>query len=99
MCGVYENAELVIAATHAAHSGGGCYSTTVAKPTSNGFTLPLPNGAPYNFEVRAPLSHEALFLNPPEWSRKSMPLLHRAWVLQERLMSPRNVHFCQAELV
>ena len=28
-----------------------------------------------------------------------MPLLHRAWVFQERLMSTRYIHFCEAEIV
>jgi hypothetical protein len=54
---------------------------------------------------REPQGHEALIqrcniVDPSLWQRKvdSAPVNTRAWVLQERLLAPRVLHFCEDQI-
>ena len=89
---IYENAYLTIAATASPNSNGGCFSD--------------PNST---FRARK-LENSSLYV--ARWHRKDdaarrdavrfldyWPLMKRAWVFQERTLSPRIVHFTDTQLL
>lgn len=89
-CGhYYRNAVLTIAATGATSSGQGLFLPRPAispQPSTLYFQDPAPLGSGRRGAVR-PTS--------PEWRTeiKSSPLIKRGWATQERLLSPRILHF------
>ncbi|KAF9893544.1 hypothetical protein FE257_010856 [Aspergillus nanangensis] len=91
---VYGNSFCNIAATSSSDSRGGCFRTrepAVIRPISvalNNYT-----------EGRVEQRHVYLTDINVWWSRfKQMPLNQRAWVVQERFLSPRVLHFDQDQL-
>lgn len=89
MCGIYENSYLTIAATSSPDCHGGVQywkNRELFKVT--GFTV---NKSPVNISLFA-LPEDFYFYG-------DVPLLHRAWALQERMMSPRVVHFMPDKVV
>ena len=94
MCNVYEHAYLTIAATAAKSAKDGLFMHAQrARFSMTGSTPEQP------FRVMAlGACHHPSFLThhilPPIW-----PLLQRAWVFQERFLSPRVVHFCDQEVL
>jgi hypothetical protein len=103
MANIYSNAFLTIAATCAPDSTHGLFSKTPDIYLSETFHIPRLDGSSYPVRVRH-LSkfhmrehyneHSALVGPPATW-----PLLKRAWVFQERLLSPRLLHFSFGELI
>jgi hypothetical protein len=103
MANIYSNAFLTIAATCAPDSTHGLFSKTPDIYLSETFHIPRLDGSSYPVRVRH-LSkfhmrehyneHSALAGPPATW-----PLLKRAWVFQERLLSPRLLHFSFGELI
>ncbi|KAK5657170.1 hypothetical protein OQA88_3227 [Cercophora sp. LCS_1] len=83
MSSIYTNSALTIAATHAASSSSSLFSASTATP------IPLGNATLY---ARPATRHIHRHPSP------AFPLLTRAWVYQERLLSPRVVHFTPDEL-
>lgn len=91
MGNIYQNAYMIITATHAIDSTQGLYA------------LPNPR-----LEAK-PLARHPLFVReiPPSLLNKWMsrfdytpiPLLRPGWVLQERFLSPRMVHFLWHKMV
>jgi hypothetical protein len=83
MAGIYENAHITIAATASKDSNGGLFSSI--RPAMRRL-----NQHPHLY-VRVPLDAfpVGVFYERPE----SLPLLSRAWVYQERRLSPRTIHF------
>ncbi|KAI9162819.1 HET-domain-containing protein [Paramyrothecium foliicola] len=88
MCNVYFNAALTIAASSATSDREGFLGPRTRPWKSLVNTLPSNPGLVSNLEVR----HE------PKHNR-AHPLLRRAWVLQERLLSKRLIFFEKDELV
>jgi hypothetical protein len=90
MASVYENAFICIAATWSSNSDGGCFSQIhdkykAKKLGSSGlYARHIPPKFP--IRVKAPSSFQ-------DW-----PLITRGWVYQERLLSPRMVHFAKHHL-
>jgi hypothetical protein len=90
MADVYENAFICIAATWSSNSDGGCFSQIhdkykVKKLGSSGlYARHIPPEFPGH--VDAPSSF------------RGWPLMTRGWVYQERLLSPRMVHFAKHHL-
>ncbi|KAH7088189.1 heterokaryon incompatibility protein-domain-containing protein [Paraphoma chrysanthemicola] len=94
MAEIYANASLTLSATHSADSRGGCFVTLPYKPLLMRWSLvDQATNEERGFYSRAhPIDHKPFI-------RRSFPLLTRGWALQERLLSPRIVHFTKSELV
>jgi len=92
---IYANAFITIAATASANHYGGCFFA--ASPQYKTREIATLSGSRDSATVyaRKRLPH-------PNWSVNDInefPLLTRAWLYQERLLSPRVVHFMQSEIV
>jgi hypothetical protein len=94
MSSIYANSYITIAATKSWNGLGGCFST--ASPYLQDYQLSESQlhsgGGRSSVHVRERITHigdqDAV-----------APLLSRGWVCQERLLSPRVLHFCDRELV
>lgn len=88
----YDNCYVCVAATAAADHDGGC--------RVRDFSLKHegrdPDGQPYRVYVRPDVPHIMYPKHFPH--RRYFPLLTRAWVYQERLLSPRVLHVTDMEL-
>lgn len=92
MASIYRNSYITIAATRASDSEDGLFtydSDHVYHAKQTLVTLQSRNGTKYPVFARVPLQHD----------RRKFPLLKRAWVYQERLLSPRVLHFAGYELI
>lgn len=110
MTETYSNSYLNLAATGAADGDGGCFSDRwISSETSR---LPVTfheirhklEGRLVRIFARRVLSDAHIHftnLDPPsaEAVLNAAPLLSRAWVMQERFLTSRTVHFHSAELV
>jgi hypothetical protein len=93
MATVYQKAYVTIAATASDHPQGGCYTQeTDARLHRIGMPLAVvkyQDGSERQLSARRPFNHDM----------KAQPLLSRGWVYQERVLSPRMLHFAGGELV
>lgn len=106
MHAIYANSFLTIAASHAKDSREGCFSMTESLATDGYTSIPYSNGENTGIMVRASrsLGHNAFQDRPfrnlgGRVDYLEQPLLYRGWVFQERLLSPRVVHFTKSELI
>ncbi|KAF2179715.1 HET-domain-containing protein [Zopfia rhizophila CBS 207.26] len=101
MASIYQNSYVTLGATKSSHADGGFFTTehdrlhaatkTPAKLVLNEFTTPI-----YAEEL---FEHVTLFPGFTQHHKHTpFPLLQRAWVYQERLLSPRFLHFTPYEL-
>ncbi|KAM3431345.1 hypothetical protein MY4824_007197 [Beauveria thailandica] len=100
---VYSNALLTIAVSKAADSSGGLF-TTGQLPSPLPACQVLFDDELYNVFVRelCDIPHELrweYFTESWSFNHGKFPLLRRGWVLQERLLSPRVLHFGPRELL
>ena len=97
----YRNCTVCIAATSSANSEKSfeiterpsVVSSSSTDPESGPFSL-----LAYPFDLMEEKPHFG-HSNSLETALESFPLLTRAWVLQERWLSPRVLHFCGSEVV
>ena len=100
MAGIYQNAYVTIAATASEDGTKGCYRhespehkvKTVSYTPKIGPSIQVHSQHPYihfNLDVG-----NFIFADGDE-----APLISRAWVFQERFLSPRILHFCTREIV
>ncbi|KAL9035215.1 MAG: hypothetical protein Q9180_004977 [Flavoplaca navasiana] len=69
-------------------------AATAARDPTESFYPPKP----FLPSIKADNLHDGAFLTLPKWYTKDVDLAHlnsRAWVLQERLLSPKTIHFCE----
>jgi hypothetical protein len=95
MAMTYGNAFLTIAASAAADSTEGCFRT--ARLDSHSIKINKADGEEASLYVRRSLphfNHSHLIRDNNLW-----PLMRRAWAFQERLLSPRVLHYGPQELV
>ena len=97
MADVYQNSFLTVAATRADNDASGCFpesSNFINDYHLEGVMNDYRQG-PYRVYVRRTIPH--LEVKVDEAQREEYPLLRRGWVYQERLLSPRVLHFCNQE--
>ncbi|KAF3063072.1 hypothetical protein CFAM422_010426 [Trichoderma lentiforme] len=97
MADIYHQSCLTLAATWSDSNSSGCFPTQADEYTEH--SLEVINSAQDNFslKVRRKLPHWAT--NPTAMPTRDNPLLSRAWVFQERVLSPRVLHFCLREMI
>ncbi|KAM4057166.1 heterokaryon incompatibility protein [Hirsutella rhossiliensis] len=89
---IYENSLCTIAATHAANSTVGCFIERDPRLLKHCKHYPP-------VALRLGNHSQVYILDEELWESVSMgPVNSRAWVIQERLLSPRIVHFCAQQL-
>ncbi|EEU34768.1 uncharacterized protein NECHADRAFT_82410 [Fusarium vanettenii 77-13-4] len=81
----YSSGYVTISASWSPRPSGGCFN--LSEPEFIGRRLPIPDSF-NSVSVRRVLDHGS------RW-----PLLHRGWVFQERMLSPRVLHFGLREIV
>jgi hypothetical protein len=91
---IYQNAYLTLAATAASNDSEGYFS--VQGKQAQEFRL-HPKNRDGSIMVREKIQHWQT--RSARLSVKLFPVLTRGWVLQERYLSPRTLHFCSHELV
>ncbi|KAI9148002.1 hypothetical protein HJFPF1_11823 [Paramyrothecium foliicola] len=103
MADIYSNGYITLAATHARDGDAGLYRETPDFEVA-GIT---PEGDSYHLLFRRRIDHHIGCISDPESIRREYPgyatvtehpLLTRAWVYQERLLSPRILHFGPYEM-
>ncbi|KAJ4290558.1 hypothetical protein N0V90_010775 [Kalmusia sp. IMI 367209] len=87
---VYSHAIINIAATGAADSNGKLFNSAENSPSAGVISFGT-----------SPENRYVVVENNIEWAKSflNQPLLRRAWVVQERLLATRIVHFAQRELI
>ncbi|KAF2655341.1 hypothetical protein K491DRAFT_553758, partial [Lophiostoma macrostomum CBS 122681] len=92
---IYANSALTLAASSGADADAGCFRKTPHAMKWNFWSEEKQEQ--YTIHVRRTISHHKD--NPAWYGRvEYLPLLDRSWVLQERILSPRVVHFGNEEL-
>jgi hypothetical protein len=89
MADIYQNAAITIAGSASSGPRHGLFRTADPAHIDQPFSVTENLDGIDRIRTRVPLSHDAF----------ELPLLHRGWVFQERLLSPRFVHFGQNELI
>jgi hypothetical protein len=94
---VYGNSWLTVSAAATSDSSMGCFSKI---PPQVKFQLRNPiSGLLLDIIARKNIEHDNFgYLAPASWE-ESLPLFRRGWALQERILSPRNIHFTKDEIV
>jgi hypothetical protein len=92
MASVYSNGYLTLAGTRSANGNGGLFSTRHDVEISG----TTPDGHPYCIYFRERIDHHIEMI--PNSTIEHYPLLTRAWVYQERMLSTRVLHFGHFEL-
>jgi hypothetical protein len=88
MAEIYENAFITVAATWSDDSNGGCFSRTREK-----YKVYKLGGSGLYAQKTLPRFPTGINPDKDEW-----PLLKRGWVLQERHLSPRIIHYARDQL-
>lgn len=97
---IYSGAYITIAATRAQNSLQGLYGDTPSCIKSTPFQCLDPSGKEHTLYVRCFVEHGLSFgVSDLITFDSHHPLLGRGWVYQERLLSPRVLHFGATELI
>lgn len=88
---VYRNSFLTLSAMASSDAYGGFFRTR-----DPDMVEPLP----FKFAAEGEKPAEGLLIKSDIWERevRQAPLNKRAWVLQERILAPRTLHFCETQL-
>jgi hypothetical protein len=91
MASIYSNSFITLAATKSANCNGGFYTFLDCNKATKMHEISYEGGKLYTIYSRKSLPHRT-------FDDAELPLLTRAWAFQERLLSPRIVHFTDEEL-
>ncbi|KAF1978831.1 HET-domain-containing protein [Bimuria novae-zelandiae CBS 107.79] len=91
MASIYAQAYVTLAATKSSDSSGGFHPELSAAPDPLSYKFFKNLRNPFTLHVVRSGDHSKYF-------REDLPLLKRAWVFQERLLSRRTVHFADQEM-
>ena len=97
MADVYQHSYLTLAATSSSGDSKGCYPDIEGPSYESEIDVPEGATGISKVFIRRPLKHWNNL--PATMMAKDFPLLSRGWVFQEKLLSPRILHFCSTELV
>lgn len=98
MARIYSDAYLTIAATASHDSQGGCYRSVSEATRGQIIEFVSKGGTSIPVIVDKNRPHFEVYY-PNTDTDNDFPLLKRAWAFQERVLSPRVLHFCNFELV
>jgi hypothetical protein len=90
MAFIYSQSYLTIAATKSSSSAGGCFSVSSPRYLGSRYDVKDSYGDGYTIHAHPQLKHD---------QDTEFPLLRRGWVFQERLLSPRILHFGPEEML
>jgi hypothetical protein len=90
MASIYSNADFTLAATKSSGCTEGCFVASKPSYRSRIWNLQDNEGNKFDVHSRVALYHGDI---------ERLPLMKRGWVLQEKLVSPRMLHFTEEELV
>jgi hypothetical protein len=99
MATIYQNAYLTIAATKSSHGEGGCFSIADPKHHSRDISGLGDKVLLSRVFARVQIPHYRYWTTGPYSYEDDFPLLGRAWVYQECLLSTRVLHFASNELI
>lgn len=97
MADIYHLSYLTLAATWSDSNSAGCFPNQSAESVEHSLDVTNSTQDAFKLKVRRKLPHWAT--NPTAMPTQDNPLLSRAWVFQERVLSPRVLHFCLREMV
>jgi hypothetical protein len=97
MASVYGSAHLTIAATRSPNHDCGCFSELNPQFQTHAVSVTAASGGELTLSFRKILPHSAHMAHSQEHAEE-FPLLERGWVYQQRLLSPRVLHFQNNEL-
>ncbi|KUI68836.1 hypothetical protein VM1G_04392 [Cytospora mali] len=88
---VYRNAFLTLGAMASPHGFGGLFRTRDPEMT---------NLCPFKLRTEEGGDIDCLMVNSDFWEGqvRQAPLSQRAWVVQERILAPRSLYFCESQL-
>ncbi|KAF8851360.1 HET-domain-containing protein [Acephala macrosclerotiorum] len=95
MSDIYRNSFMTLAATASKNGQGGCFPSKKDMP--NEYELDSCHSQTTMIMVREKIKHWTV--SPTATTLEHHPLLTRGWTFQERILSPRVLHFCGHELV
>lgn len=102
MASIYAGAYITIAATGAVNNQAGLFVD--GNLTTTRVPCPYGDGESVDLHLREAISHDlfwedgGVYIREPGYDPR-LPLLSRGWVHQERILSPRILHFTRDELV
>jgi len=97
MASIYSRAYLTLAATSSKDMNGGLFGTILPQYEGKGINFVIDDNI-IKIYARQRLPHLEADLNATSKAQE-MPLLERGWILQERLLSQRILHFTRNELL
>ncbi|KAH7087870.1 heterokaryon incompatibility protein-domain-containing protein [Paraphoma chrysanthemicola] len=92
MASIYEGAYVTLAASESPNAHAGCFRKTLDRSNSYCFQFEDSSGNDFAIYTRSVLQHHK------EDTLMEVVLLQRPWTYQERLLSPRIIHFLDEEL-
>jgi hypothetical protein len=100
MASTYQGSYLTISATKSADGSGGLFSEAPPKFKSYRLTHLDSNGQTQGIYARLHLTHQDPLIMSGAFLGQSpkLPFFKRGWIFQERLLSPRVLHFSPEEL-
>lgn len=99
MASIYENSYITLAATSSDCGSSGCFQERSMAHKGRSLEVQIANGQVYQVLIRQTIPHCHWTVPLTSSSKQENPLLSRGWVFQERILSPRTLHFYREELV
>lgn len=97
MASIYENSYITLAATTSDCVSSGCFQKKSTAYKERSLEVSGTGGHVSQIFIRQRISHWDV--PSTSASKRDNPLLSRGWAFQERILSPRVLHFCKHELV